>query len=124
MSALVTLSTHPHTRVQTVTPAAWPSIGGEDFLSEQQKCLPLISVQRHWLNSFVSMSMPTNTSKSKWRQALVQISVDACRRVQTKCRQVQIVSTLHKSLIINLLTTKSVECRQFAQLYSECIAIR
>lgn len=27
----------------------------------------------------------------------------------------QIVSTLHKSLIINLFTTKSVECRQFAQ---------
>lgn len=89
MSALVTLSTHPHTLVQTVTPAAWPGIGGEDFLSEQQKCLPLISVQRHWLNPFVSMSMPTNTSKSKWRQALVQISVNACRRVQTKCRQVQ-----------------------------------
>lgn len=87
MSALVTLSTHPHTRVQTVTPAAWPGIGGADFLSEQQKCLPLISVQRHWLNPFVSMSMPTNTSKSKWRQALVQISVDACRRVQIKCRQ-------------------------------------
>ncbi len=43
MSALVTLSTHPHTWVQTVTPAAWPGIGGEDFLSEQQKCLPLIS---------------------------------------------------------------------------------
>lgn len=82
MSALVTLSTHPHTRVQIVTPAAWPGIGGADFLSEQQKCLPLISVQRHWLNPFVSMSMPTSTSKSKWRQALVQISVDACRRVQ------------------------------------------
>lgn len=93
MSALVTLSTHPHTRVQIVTPAAWPGIGGADFLSEQQKCLPLISVQRHWLNPFVSMSLPTNTSKSKWRQALVQISVDACRRVQMsvdECRRVQI----------------------------------
>lgn len=53
MSALVTLSTHPHTRVQIVTPAAWPGIGGADFLSEQQKCLPLISVQRHWQNPFV-----------------------------------------------------------------------
>lgn len=90
MSANVTLSTHQHTRVQTITPAAWSGIGGEDFLSEQQECLPLISVQRHWLNPFVSMSMPTNTSKSKWRQALVQISVDACRRVQIKCRRVQI----------------------------------
>lgn len=89
MSALVTLSTQQHTRVQTVTPAAWPGIGGENFLSEQQKCLPLISVQRHWLNSFVSMSMPTNTSKSKWRQALVQISVDACRRVQMSVDKVQ-----------------------------------
>lgn len=89
MSALVTLSTHPHTWVQTVAPAAWPGIGGEDFLSEQQKCLPLISVQRHWLNPFVSMSMPTNTSKSKWRQALVQISVDACRRVQMSVDKVQ-----------------------------------
>lgn len=89
MSALVTLSTHPHTLVQTVTPAAWPGIGGEDFLSEQQKSLPLISVQRHWLNPFVSMSMPTNTSKSKWRKALVQTSVDACRRSVDKCRQVQ-----------------------------------
>lgn len=82
MSALVTLSTHPHTRVQTVTPAAWPGIGGEDFLSEQQKCLPLVSVQRHWLNAFVYMSMPTKTEKSRWKQTLVQISVDACRRVQ------------------------------------------
>lgn len=81
MSALVTLSTHPHTRVQTVTPVTQPGIEGEDFLSEQQKCLPLISVQRHWLNTFVSMSMPTNTSKSRWGQALVQISVDTCRRV-------------------------------------------
>lgn len=87
MSALVTLSTHQHTRVQTVTPVAWPGIGGKDFLSEQQKFLPLISVQRHWLDPFVSMSMPTNTSKSRWRQALVQISADACRRVQIKCRQ-------------------------------------
>lgn len=89
MSALVTLSTHTHTLVQTVTPAAWPGIGGEDFLSEQQKCLPLISVQRHWLNAFVYMSMPTKTEKSRWKQTLVQISVDACRRVQTsadKCR--------------------------------------
>lgn len=89
MSALVTLPTHQHTLVQTVTPAAWPSIGRADFLSEQQKCLPLISVQRHWLNPFVSMSMPTNTSKSKWRQALVQISVDACRRVQMSVDKVQ-----------------------------------
>lgn len=88
MSALVTLSTHPHTWVQTVAPAAWSGIGGKDFLSEQQKCLPLISVQRHWLNPFVSMSLPTNTSKSRWGQALVQISVDACRRVLIKCRQV------------------------------------
>lgn len=142
MSALVTLSTHPPTQVQIVTPAAWPGIGGEDFLSEQQKCLPLISVQRHWLNPFVSMSMPTNTSKSRWGKALVQISVDACRRVQTsvdecrqsadersrqsadKCRQVQIVSTLHKSLIINLFNTKSVECRQFAQLYLELLPMK
>lgn len=89
MSALVTLSTPPHTWVQTVAPATWSGIGGEDFLSEQQKCLPLISVQRHWLNPFVSMSMPTNTPKSRWVQALVQINVDACRRVQIKCRQVQ-----------------------------------
>lgn len=81
MSAPVTLSTHPHTRVQTVTPAAWPGIGGKDFLSEQQKCLPLISVQRHWLNPFICTSMPTNTSKNRWVQALVQISVDACRQV-------------------------------------------
>ncbi len=124
MSALVTLSTHTHTLVQTVTPAAWPGIGGEDFLSEQQKCLPLISVQRHWLNPFVSMSMPTNTSKSRWRQALVQISVDACRRVQIIADKVQIVSTLHKSLIINLFTTKSVECRQFAQLYLELLPMK
>lgn len=86
MSALVTLSTHPHTLVQTVTPAAWPGIGGEDFLSEQQKYLPLISVQRHWLTPFVSMSMPKNTPKNRWVQALVQISVNACRQVQIKCR--------------------------------------
>ncbi len=90
MSALVTLSTHPHTWVQTVAPAAWSGIGGEDFLSEQQKCLPLISVQRHWQNAFVCMSMPKKTPKSRWVQALVQINVDACRRVQIKCRQVQI----------------------------------
>lgn len=75
------LCLHTHTLVQTVTPVTQPGIGGEDFLSEQQKCLPLISVQRHWLNPFVSMSMPTNTSKSRWGKALVQISVDACRRV-------------------------------------------
>lgn len=89
MSANVTLSTHPHTRVQTVTPVTQPGIGRADFLSEQQKCLPLISVQRHWLNPFVSMSMPTNTSKSKWRQALVQTSVDACRQSVDECRRVQ-----------------------------------
>lgn len=86
MFALVTLSTHPHTWVQTVTPAAWPSIGGEDFLSEQQKCLPLISVQRHWLNAFVYMSMPTKTENSRWKQTLVQISVDECRQCADKCR--------------------------------------
>lgn len=88
MSALVTLSTHQHTLVQTVTPAVWPCIGGEEFPSEQQKCLPLISVQRHWQNPFVYMSMPKNTPKNRWVQALVQISVNACRRVQIKCRQV------------------------------------
>lgn len=89
MSALITLSTHFHTLVQTVTPAALPGIGRAIFLSEQQKCLPLISVQCHWLNPFVSMSMPTNTSKSRWGQALVQISVDACRRVQMSVDKVQ-----------------------------------
>lgn len=79
MSALITLPTHQHTLVQTVAPAAWPSIGGEDFLSEQLKCLPLVSVQRHWLNAFVYMSMPTKTEKSRWKQTLVQISVDEYR---------------------------------------------
>lgn len=89
MSALVTLSTHPHTWVQTVAPAAWPGIGGEEFPSEQQKCLPLISVQRHLQNPFVYMSMPKNTPKNRWVQALVQISVDACRRVQMSVDKVQ-----------------------------------
>lgn len=88
MSALVTLPTHQHTLVQTVTPAAWPGIGGANFLLEQQKCLPLVSVQRHWLNAFVYMSMPTKTEKSRWKQTLVQISVDACRRVQTSADNV------------------------------------
>ena len=50
--------------------------------------------------------------------------VDECRQGVDECRQVQIVSTLHKSLIINLLTTKSVECRQFAQLYLELLPMK
>ena len=81
MSALITLSTHSHTLVQTVTPAALPGIGRAIFLSEQQKCLPLVSVQRHWLIPFGCMSMPKNTAKSRWRLTLVQMSVDKSRRV-------------------------------------------